>query len=314
MVSGPKSLEARFLEKVAEPLKTDVPLRDFSHFRIGGTADYFFEAATEAALIAAVEFAREEGFPFYLIGGGYNLLFADEGYRGLIIKNGVAGISCLDDSAVEVKAGTSLPRLMDFCIEHSLSCLEFMAGIPGTVGGAVFGNAGAFEHAIGERLSKATLLTEEKKTVELTGADMFFSYRSSRLKKKHDILLNAIFAAEKADKRKMEKQISDYLETRAKNHPSWDTACAGSYFKNPVLPDGTKIPAAKLLDKTGAKGLRFGGASVYDAHANFIINDGEATSQNVRDLAEELKRRVWEEYGMELEEEVIFLPEFGTLP
>jgi UDP-N-acetylmuramate dehydrogenase len=314
MVSGKKSLSDRFEQRVGDPVKTDVPLRDFSHFRIGGTADYFYEASDEYKLTEAVLFAREEGFPYYLIWGGYNLLFADEGFRGLIIKNSVEGIVYGDDLCFTVQAGTSLARVLEFCVENDLSSLEFMAGIPGTVGGAVYGNAGAFEQAIGERLKTATLYSAEKKIVEFDGSDLAFSYRNSRLKRKHDILLKATFFTEKSDRKKLEKRIRDYLKKREKKHPPWDKACAGSYFKNPVLPDGTKIPAAKLLDKTGAKGLRFGRASVYASHANFIVNDGGATSQNVRDLAHELKRRVWEEYGIELEEEVIFLPEFGTMP
>jgi len=308
-----KSLEVRFFETGGDSVERNVPLRNFSNFRIGGEADYFYEAREDSKLSAAIEFVRNEGFPFYLVGGGYNLLFADEGYRGLIIKNSVTGISRLDSSTIEVEAGTSLSDLVDHCAENGLGGLEFMAGIPGTVGGAVFGNAGAFEHAIGERLSRAALFTDKGITVESDGADLGFGYRSSRLKRKHDILLMATFSTEHADSTEIKNRISDYLEKRMKNHPPWDTPCAGSYFKNPVLPDGTKIPAARLLDKTGAKGLRFGGACVYASHANFIINEGGATSQNVRDLAQELKRRVWEEFGIKLEEEVIFLPEFGTL-
>lgn len=313
MVSGPMSLAARFLETVGDPLKKDVPLSDFSQFGIGGPADFFYGAPTESKLKAAVEFAREEGIQFYLIGGGCNILFADEGYRGLIIKNKVSGISRRNDRCIEAESGTSLHQLVDYGLKIGMSCLEFMAGIPGTVGGGVFGNAGAFEHAIGERLVRATLFTEEGKTVEVDAGDLCFGYRSSRLKKKHEILLKISFAAEKADRSKLKRQVGEFLEKRGKNHPPRDTACAGSYFKNPVLPDGTKIPAARLLDKTGAMGLRFGRAGVYASHANFIINEGGATSQNVRDLAAELKRRVWEEYGIKLEEEVIFLPELLTM-
>ena len=314
MVSGKKSLRSRFLDTVGEPVQTDVSLCDFSHFKIGGAADFFYEATTEAGLRAALEFAREEGLPFYLIGGGYNLLFADEGYRGLIIKNSVAGVSSRKETILEVEAGTALARLEEFCVEFGWTGLEFMTGIPGTVGGAVFGNAGAFEQTIGQHLIEATLLGAGKKTVEVGRDELAFGYRSSRLKKKHDVLLKAAFCVKQTERTKVEELLSDYSERRGKNHPPWETACAGSYFKNPVVPDGTRIPAARLLDKAGAKGLSLGGASIYENHANFIINRGQATSQNVRDLAAELKRRVRDESGIELEEEVIFVPEFATLP
>ncbi len=187
-----------------------------------------------------------------------------------------------------------------------------MAGIPGTVGGAVFGNAGAFEQNIGAYLHRATILDPENNTVTVDNTYFTFSYRHSGLKEKHDVLLKASFAVNPANKEELEKKIQDILEKRKANHPPWDTACGGSYFKNPILPDGSKIPAAKLLDKVGAKGKRVGGASVYKLHANFIINTENASAEDVRDLAAELKRRVQEEFGITLEEEVIYLQEFGT--
>ncbi len=312
MAPASKDFYAKFLESVGKPLQKDVSLREFSHFRIGGTADYFFEAISVSELSAAICLARDYQTPFYVIGGGYNILFADEGYRGLILKNSVQGIKKLKDSEIEVYSGTPLQKVLHFCIENSQSGLEFMAGIPGTVGGAVFGNAGAFEQNIGAALQRATILDSENNTVTVDNAYFTFSYRHSGLKEKHDILIKASFAVKQSKKEDIANKIQDILEKRKANHPPWETACAGSYFKNPVLPDGDKIPAAKLLDKVGAKGQRVGGASVYELHANFIINTDNASAQDVRDLASELKRRVQEESGVTLEEEVIYLPEFGT--
>jgi UDP-N-acetylmuramate dehydrogenase len=312
MVPVFKDFTAKFLESVGKPLQKDVSLREFSHFKIGGMVDYFFEATSVSELAIAICLARDFQIPVYLVGGGYNILFADDGYRGLILKNSVLGITKLQDSEIEIYSGTAIREVLNFCTENSFSGLEFMAGIPGTVGGAVFGNAGAFERNIGECLQRASILDSNSKTVGVDNSHFKFGYRHSGLKEHHDILLKASFIVKKSKKEDIANKIQGILEIRRDNHPPWDTACAGSYFKNPILPDGTKIPAAKLLDKVGAKGHKVGGASVYEFHANFIINTENATARDVRDLASELKRRVQEEFGIRLEEEVIYLPEFGT--
>ncbi|MCJ7579999.1 MAG: FAD-binding protein, partial [Candidatus Aminicenantes bacterium] len=158
MSSANMDFEAKFLESVGKPLHKNVSLREFSHFRIGGKADYFFEATSTSELSETICLARDFQIPFYVIGGGYNMLFSDQGYRGLILKNSVQGISKLQDAEIEVYSGTSLQKVLNFCTENNLSGLEFMAGIPGTVGGAVFGNAGAFKQNIGECLKRAVIL------------------------------------------------------------------------------------------------------------------------------------------------------------
>jgi len=161
-------------------------------------------------------------------------------------------------------------------------------------------------------LLRAFILDSNSKTAGVDNEHFKFSYRHSGLKEQHDILLRASFAVKESKKEDIANKVQDILEKRKANHPPWDTACAGSYFKNPILPDGNKIPAARLLDKVGAKGQRVGGASVYEFHANFIINIENASARDVRDLASDLKQRIHEEYGIILEEEVIYLPEFGS--
>ena len=312
MVNKYIDFAVEFSKSMGKPLQKDMSLREISHFKIGGLVDYFFEATSVSELGAAISLTRDFQIPVYLIGGGYNILFADDGYRGFILKNSVLGITKLQDSEIEIYSGTPLQEVLHFCTENSFSGLEFMAGIPGTVGGAVFGNAGAFEQNIGECLKRAIILDSNNTKLEVDNTHFKFSYRHSELKEHHDILLSASFLVKESKKENIVNKIQGILDMRKENHPPWETACAGSYFKNPVLPDGTKIPAAKLLDKVGAKGQRVGGASVYEFHANFIINTENATARDVRDLASELKRRVQEEYGIRLEEEVIYLPEFGT--
>ncbi len=304
-----------FLKYVKKPVKTSVPLRDYSNFKIGGNADFFFEATSVHELETAVLSAREACIPLYIIGGGYNLLFDDDGFRGLIIKNAVKGIRRGEKSLeVEAFSGTPLEDLLRFSVEQALSGLEFMAGIPGTVGGAVFGNAGAFKQSIGEFVREGLLLDKSGEQVQV-GKDYFkFRYRHSILKKKQEFLLKVVFELREGDKDSIRTLIEKNLETRKEKHPHPDLPCAGSYFKNPVLPDGRIVPAAQFLEKIGAKTMKVGGAAVYSGHSNFIINQENASAKDVSYLAQELKQRVKERFGVELEEEVIFLPAGPSSP
>jgi len=304
----------RFAECVDRPLEHFVPLDEFANFRIGGRADYFFTADSLEEIVLAVRLAKEFFIPYYIIGGGYNLLFDDEGFRGLIIKNNAQGIKQRGRVKIEALSGTDLSELVAFCVDKGLQGFEFLAGIPGTVGGAVFGNAGAFDQSIGDFLEKALVLNEKCEQIEVDRDYFSFAYRQSFLRTSREFLLKVIFEFEEGDKEKIEVSIDGILAERKKKHPSYDVACAGSYFKNPVLPDGKRIAAAYLLDQVGAKEVTVGGAAVFENHANFIINRKDATAQNILDLAQELKRRVREKFGVELEEEVIFLPAKPSMP
>ncbi len=282
-------------------------LSDYSRFKIGGTADFFFEAYSSAELVKAVRAARQYPLPYYVIGAGCNLLFDDEGFRGLIIKNGAKGLSVdRDKGEIEALSGTSLEEMIQFCLEEGMSGLEALAGIPGTIGGAVFSNAGAFGDCIGNFLKEADLLDEKGEEKRVDKEYFTFDYRYSSLRRKHDLLLKAVFALKSGERERIKQRVDEILDERYKRHPPEETAYAGSYFKNPVLPDGEKVVAAALLDEVGAKDLRIGGAAVYERHANFILNQGGATAKDILSLAQELKRRVKEKYDIELEEEVIF--------
>ncbi|MCX7973492.1 MAG: UDP-N-acetylmuramate dehydrogenase [Candidatus Aminicenantes bacterium] len=307
MKEGTKKIDHLFLALVGRSLQTSVSLKEHSTFRIGGPADFFFEAYNLEELKQAVLFARDQKIPVYVIGGGSNILFADEGYRGLIIKNSSRGIKVfLESLEIEALSGTKLSELVDFAAQSGLSGLEFMAGIPGTVGGAVWGNAGAFGRNIGDILVSAYIWEagEERKVKR----DFFdFGYRSSSLKKRRSLLLSARFKVEKETSETVQKRVNDILSLRRLKHPPAGTASAGSFFKNIFMPDGQKIAAGLLLDQAGVKGLRCGDAQVYPRHANFIINLGQAKAADVLTLAAEMKGRVKEKFGLELEEEVIYL-------
>lgn len=302
------SFRKDFSDRVGKPLKTSVPLKNYSHFRIGGEADSFFEAHGLKELTESVRAARVHSVPHFIIGGGCNILFDDKGFRGLIIKNDVCGMKS-EDKVAEAYSGTPLREIVHFCEKKGLAGLEFLAGIPGTVGGAVAGNAGAFGKEVGDCLHRATLLDRKGQEFEAGKEYFSFGYRRSLIQKTKDIVLNVSFELRKENSEDIKKRINEILEEREKKHPPEDIACAGSYFKNPVLPSGEKVPAAELLERVGSKKLEIGGASVHSSHANFIFNRKDASARDVLRLASELKRRVREKFGIELKEEVIYLPE-----
>jgi UDP-N-acetylmuramate dehydrogenase len=309
------SISGLFRDAVNRPLRRRVSLRLHSSFRIGGPADHFFEAFSLKEIKDGLRFAREETLPYYVIGAGTNMLFSDRGFRGLILKNQVRGISLGKDSGqVFALSGTSLADLVAFALEESFEGLEFAAGIPGTTGGAVFGNAGAWGLSIGQLIEKALLLDERGEELRVGKDFLEFGYRDSLFKRRHLTILEICLRLGRGDKGQIRAKMDENLAKRKSPCPSPRMAYAGSFFKNPVLPDGTRVAAGRLLDEVGAKALRRGGAGVYAGHANFILNHGRATAADVRALTRTMKARVKRKFGIELEEEVIYLPAGSSMP
>ncbi len=300
------AFERAFLEAVGSSLSRNVPLSALSSFGIGGPADLFFEALNEDELAKAVALAFAEKFPFYVIGGGYNLLFDDAGYRGLVIRNRLQGVH-QDGPCLNVLSGTSLSCVLTEAINAGLTGLEFLAGIPGTVGGAIYGNAGAYGWSIGDVLRWATILWPDGDRKTVGREALGFGYRDSLLKKKPGIVLKAALLCTPGDRAESEARIKEILAKRWAKHPPHGTACAGSYFKNSCSATGARIAAGQLLEQAGARGMSVGDAAVSDVHCNFLINRGNARAADVLALGAELKDLVQRRYGLRLEEEVIYL-------
>ncbi len=294
-------------ERFGDAYSVNVPLAAMSSFEIGGPADFFYEAHSLDDLLAAVALAVREKAPYYVIGGGSNMLFDDRGFRGLIIRNRAEGVTA-GEGRLRVLAGTSLSALLRAALRAGLTGLEFLAGIPGTLGGAVAGNAGAFDRCLADVLETADVLEKDGTRRTFSRGDLHFQYRYSALREGGGIVLEAVLMSSPGDRKASEALMRGFLQKRREKHPPWGTACAGSYFKNPCQPDGCKIAAGRLLEEVGARGMSVGGAAVYDKHCNFIINKGDATSRDVLLLAQELKERVLARFGIRLEEEVIHLP------
>lgn len=273
-------------------------------YNTGGRARYFMAARSADEITRSISAASRLGIPFFVVGGGSNLLVSDEGYDGLIIRVEVTGIIRWENDGIECGAGEPLSALVDFASDQELTGIEYLAGIWGTVGGAIYGNAGAFGGEIGSVISSLTIVSSDGKVKTVPADYCRFGYRDSYLKTTHEVVVSARFRLKCGDGAAIRARVQEILAQRESKHPSALTA--GCFFKN--IPDPKekfgKLPAGRLLEEAGAKGLRVGDARVFDRHANIIVNAGHATSKEIRQLADIMKQRVKERFGIELQEEV----------
>jgi UDP-N-acetylmuramate dehydrogenase len=305
LVANIKKVRRELKNILGKNLKQKEVLAPYTSFKIGGEADFFLRVKRIEELTNAVLTARELRIPYFVLGKGNNVLVSDQGFRGLIIINECKRTE-ICNTTISCQSGTLLKDLVKTTRENSLQGFEFLAGIPGTVGGAVFGNAGAFGKSIGEYTEEAVILTSSG-NIEIVGREYFdFSYRYSKLKKTKDVLLSASFKLKKGRKESIGKRIGQVWEKRKKSIP-YNKKSAGCFFKN-VKDKG--ISAGYLLDQVGAKKMSVGEAKVFSKHANIIINSKNAKAKDVNKLARILKDRVKKRFKINLEEEVIYLGKF----
>lgn len=300
----------KFIEIMGEEVRIEEELSKYTTFKIGGKADLFCLVKSEDILIRAVKVADELEIPFVVMGSGSNILVSDEGYRGLVIKNeNKEKIEIFDENKIFVNSGVSLSELLEFSADNSLAGLDLLAGIPGSVGGAIYMNAGAFGCTIGEHILSGKVIDKSGNLYELNKGEFSFGYRSSRLQKSGEILVSIVLKLIKGEKEKIYNKINEIIEIRRKKHPDKTVPCAGSYFKNIIISGQMekREPAGFYLEKAGLKGMQCGGAKVFEKHANFIINTGEAKSSDVLKLARIMKDKVKKLFGIELNEEVVYL-------
>jgi len=312
------TIEERLRKALGESLLTHEPLRHHTTFRIGGPADFYFAARTPDEMVTALRTTHEIGLPVFLLGGGSNLLVSDDGFRGLVVRNAIEQVE-FDSTAAHVGAGADFLQFIYECRDRGLSGLEFAAGIPGSIGGALYGNAGCYGQDIGSFTIECTHTPPDGAVTETRPAAWYqFAYRDSRLKREPRVLLSCLLQLKRGEPAAIQAVIEEKLEIRRQKHPQWRVEpTAGSYFKN-LPPDwqmpgakhsrGTRrVPAGQLLDEVGCRGLRVGDAMVFAKHANIIVNAGRATAREVLELAEIMKARVRERFGVTLEEEVMYL-------
>lgn len=294
-----------------EFIHEDVPLRHLVTFKLGGNADYLYSADCVSALCDAVKFAKKNNLPYFILGGGSNLVVSDDGIEGLVIHNQAEDICEIDNEKCQIRLSTGFEfsDLVNIAQREGFAGAESFAGIPGTLGGAVCGNAGAYGKSISDLLINCDILTADGEVITVDNSYMQFDYRMSRTKREPLIVLSAVFQLERGDKNEIQVKINDILSQRHSKHPDKSIGCAGSYFKNlpPAEGESRRQAVGAILEKVGAKGMKVGGASVFEKHANFIINKGNATAKDVRNLATLLKEKVKSELGISIEEEVRYI-------
>lgn len=291
------------IEKVKSFFKGNVlisePLNKYTTFKIGGPADYFLEPLDRADLINLIKYLNEINYPYVIMGNGSNVLISDNGFRGCVInlEYGFNRIK-IEDTKVYAEAGIKLSKLVDVCIENSLVGLENLAGIPGTLGGAIIMNAGAYGSEISDHVTQVEVLVDNKIKL-LTKKQCGFSYRKSNLEK--SIVVSASFILTKGDKVKAKEKRRELILKRNESQPV-NLPNAGSIFKN---PEGNF--AGKLIEEAGLKGVTIGGAKVSEKHANFIVNYNNATADDVIKLISLIQEEVFTQFGVKLELEIKLL-------
>lgn len=312
-------------------IKSNEPLAKHTYFKIGGPADQFVEVKTTAELVEAVQYALKQKLPYLVLGGGSNVLISDDGFRGLVIKNKTSGIQLkgfaggvdkgkldLKEAIVQADSGVPANLLIRYTLDQGLAGLEDMLGLPGTVGGAVYNNSHHLDKLWGDHIVEVEALNLEGKRIKYTQKDLQFGYDYSLFHKTKEIILSASFLLKRGDKTQLWEVANAAVKRRATTQPL-GVPSSGCMFKNISvadamrlgLPTGTSdrpiLSAGYLIDKAGLKGLAFGGASVSTVHANFLVNSGTATAQDVLDLTAKIKETVKDKFGVDLQKEVIFI-------
>jgi UDP-N-acetylmuramate dehydrogenase len=299
---------------------TGAPLSRYTRFAIGGAADVYAETSSAEAFIAALNVARESGQNYVVIGGGTNLIVSDDGFRGIVLRF-IAQRILAAGNRVAADGGAVLQDLVDFTVARGLKGLETLAGIPGSVGAAIYGNAGAYGHSIAERVR--TVRFYDGRGIRVFDQEACeFHYRESIFKRHKDwIIFSAELVMEEADAAGLRKIADDIVKVRNEKFPV-TMKCAGSIFKNLLLadmpepvaarvPPGViregKVPAAYFLEEVNAKGTTRGDIHVASYHANLIYNGGTGTAADLRALIADLKTRVQQKFGITLEEEVQYV-------
>ena len=298
----------------------DVPMSGYTRFGIGGPADVLVESADAGAFLKALVIARASGLDTVVVGDGTNLIVSDAGFRGVALRLRAAGISAAGTRVI-VESGATLQALVDFSVEHGLKGLETMTGIPGSVGAAIYGNAGAYGHSITERVDRV-VFHDGTHLREFGNAECEFRYRESVFKRNKDwVVVLAHLQMEPGDAAVLRETSAKILDIRNKKYPP-TMKCAGSIFKNLLLADlperiarqlppnaiiEGKVPSAWFLEQVGAKGMREGDIQVATYHANLIYNDGAGTASDLVKVIACLKARVQDRFGLEIEEEVQYV-------
>ena len=294
-----------------ERVRRAAPLAPFTTFKVGGPADWLVHAQRAGEVKAALAAARRAGLPVTVLGGGSNVLVADGGVRGLVIRIHGGDVQPAGEHAARADGGLTINGLVRWTINRGLAGLEAWAGTPGTVGGAIYGNAHFKGRLISELVESVEVVDASGHEVRIAAADMAFGYDRSRLQRTRELVLSADFRVGPGEPAALRAVARDSLAYRKRTQPL-ESASAGCIFQNPDpavdrVPDGIPASAGALVDRAGLKGSRDGAARVSPTHGNFIVNDGGATAEDIRRLIERCRAEVRAQFGVELRDEIVYL-------
>ncbi len=295
-------------------VKLKESLAKYTTFKIGGTANFLIEVETEEKLIGLLNFLSQEGIKYFILGGGSNILFSDNDFDGVVIKIKMQKLEIFNNT-IKAEAGVLLSQVVTLALKNNLSGMEWGVGIPGTVGGAVRGNAGAMGKETANCIDSVKVWRDGE-IFELNNQECQFGYRESIFKNSQDIILSAVFKLTSGEEKAIKESMQTYLKQRTGRYPSFPSA--GSFFKNidvnkwsgkkedlpPIFWERGKIPVGWLVEQVGMKGYTVGGAKVSDEHGNFIINFANGNQADILSVVETVREKVYNKFGIELEPEV----------
>ncbi len=291
------TIKEELRKKFGSAVRLNEPLASHTSWQVGGPADYYIAPRSVNELAEVIKVSKQFELPLFVMGNGTNLLVLDGGIRGLVVHIGAAFSYIKQEKyGVTVGAGTAMTALARETVEKRLSGVEFAAGIPGTLGGAVIMNAGAFGNYIGEKIQTVRLVSDSGANLELSREELSFGYRCSNLSGK-GVIFEIDLLLKGGNPHESLRLIEGFIAERRRRHP--EQPSAGSVFRN--FPD---VPAGKIIEQAGLKGIKVGGAEVSKKHANFIVNTGEATAADIMTLMEKVRQVVKEKYALELQPEV----------
>ncbi len=303
-------MDSNFLKKLIEiagsgQVCTDEPMKQHTTFRIGGRADYFVSPTETEQIRKVIELCRRENMPWYVIGNGSNLLVSDHGFRGVIIRlfKNYAGLR-IEGEQIFVQAGALLSRTANAALQEGLTGFEFAAGIPGTIGGAMVMNAGAYGGEMKDITESVTVLTPEGELLTLKREELEMGYRTSLIARKGYLVLEAVLKLTRGNQEQIKEKMADLRQRRISKQPL-EYPSAGSTFKRPQ-----GYFAGKLIMDAGLCGFQVGGAQVSEKHCGFVVNTGDATAEDVLELIRQVSAKVRALEGVTLEPEVRLLGEF----
>jgi UDP-N-acetylmuramate dehydrogenase len=312
--TGPNVLDALRSAFGPSGVRVHASLSNYTTFHVGGPAEYLVEAQRTEQLIVAARIARANELPLTVLGGGSNVLISDNGVRGVVVLSRDREITQADETGVRAAAGLTINGLVRWCVGRGLAGIEAWAGTPGTVGGAIHGNAHFRGRNISDLIREVRVLMPNGDVCDLPVAEMGFGYDTSRLQGSGEVALSAIFNVTPGSSDQLRATARESLAFRKRTQPL-DVPSAGCIFQNPdpareAVPEGIPPSAGALIDRAGLKGCSCGDARVSTTHGNFIVHDGDASAGEIRHLIEHCKREVETLHGVTLREEIVYLGEF----